>query len=191
MCIRDRVNNDAYVLVEVDNPLHEYSLTDIIERNQKVILNAKKNSLYRNEWGRLWSEKIDYLEYQVFEMGKKYPIIIKDVYKRQEQNISSYNTSYKADVSLESLTCLLYTSKSSESPLFTVIKEKNNEKQEGVLKNNFFGTNLLGPILILNPYFTKYLFSLLGYKKKLYLEKELIEAYEERVKEYQNAEIKY
>ena len=72
-----------------------------------------------------------------------------------------------------------------------MLKEKNNEKQEGVLKNNFFGTNLLGPILILNPYFTKYLFSLLGYKKKLYLEKEMIEAYEERVKEYQNAEIKY
>ncbi len=70
------VNNEAYVLVEVDNPLHEYSLTDILERNQKVILNAKKNSLYRNEWGRLWSEKIDYLEYQVFEMGKKYPIIL-------------------------------------------------------------------------------------------------------------------
>ena len=56
------VNNEAYVLVEVDNPLHEYSLTDILERNQKVILNAKKNSLYRNEWGRIWSEKIDYLE---------------------------------------------------------------------------------------------------------------------------------
>ncbi len=70
------VNNEAYVLVEVDNPLHEYSLTDILERNQKVILNAKKNSLYRNEWGRLWSEKIDYLEYQVSEMGKKYPIIL-------------------------------------------------------------------------------------------------------------------
>ena len=70
------INNEAYVLIEVDNPLHEYNLVDMLERNKSVVLNSKRNNLYRNEWGRLWSQKVDYLEYQVSEMGKKYPIIV-------------------------------------------------------------------------------------------------------------------
>ncbi len=70
------VNNENYVLVEVTNPLHEYSLVDMLERNSSLVLNAKTTALYRNSWGNLWSEKIDYLEYQVSEMGKKYPIIL-------------------------------------------------------------------------------------------------------------------
>lgn len=78
-----------------------------------------------------------------------------------------------------------------DDPLFTVIKEKVKTENEGIRKNNFFGTNLLGPILILNPYFTKYLFSLIGYNKKLYLEDELIAAYEKRLEEYQKEDIKF
>ena len=44
---------------------------------------------------------------------------------------------------------------------------------------------LLGPILVINPYFTKYLFEEMGYKKQLPYEKELIKAYEVRLKEYE------
>ncbi len=78
----------------------------------------------------------------------------------------------------------------NDTPLFKVTKEKNNAQFEGVRKNNFFGTNLLGPILILNPYFTKYLFSLLGFNEPIYLEEELISAYNRRLKEYQIENIK-
>ena len=70
------VGSDAYVLVEVDNGMKEYDLTDMLKRNDLVHLSNQKRSLYRNEWSNLWSEKIDYLEYQVYEMGKKYPIIL-------------------------------------------------------------------------------------------------------------------
>ncbi len=44
--------------------------------------------------------------------------------------------------------------------LFEVIKGTGSSpgiKTEGVLYNNFFGTYLLGPILVRNPYFTDYL----------------------------------
>ena len=70
------INEDLYVLVEVDNPLHEYGLTDMLWRNKILRLNKKKSMLYRNNWKQLWSEKVDYLEYQISEMGKKYPIIL-------------------------------------------------------------------------------------------------------------------
>lgn len=70
------INEDLYVLIEVDNPLHEYGLTDMLGRNKILRLNRKKSMLYRNNWKQLWSEKVDYLEYQISEMGKKYPIIL-------------------------------------------------------------------------------------------------------------------
>ena len=62
-----------------------------------------------------------------------------------------------------------------------------NSKYEGIHVNNFFGTNLLGPILIMNPYFTKYIMNLLGVKKpKLKFEKETIDAYDQRLKEFKD-----
>ena len=44
--------------------------------------------------------------------------------------------------------------------LFNVIKgtgNKPNSNIEGIMRNRFFGTYLLGPILVRNPYFTDYL----------------------------------
>lgn len=62
-----------------------------------------------------------------------------------------------------------------------------DSKYEGIHVNNFFGTNLLGPILIMNPYFTKYIMKLLGIKKtKLKFEKETIDAYDQRLKEFKD-----
>lgn len=78
----------------------------------------------------------------------------------------------------------------NETSLFDVTKEINGANKEGIHVNNFFGTNILGPILILNPYFTKYLLSLIGYNDKLPYEKNLIEAYKIRVQEYKK-DIKY
>lgn len=55
--------------------------------------------------------------------------------------------------------------KEGAEPLFTVEKGYGmnpGEKTEGVRKNNFFGTHLLGPLLIQNPDFTLALQKLLG-----------------------------
>lgn len=53
-------------------------------------------------------------------------------------------------------------------------------KREGLYRNNFFATYSLGPYLIMNPLFTKYLLRLLGLDDTLLFEKEIIEAYEYR-----------
>lgn len=61
---------------------------------------------------------------------------------------------------------------------------------EGIHKNNFFGTYLLGPLLILNPDFTKYLLSLLGIENPaLPFEDDVYKAYQLRLAEFQNPKI--
>lgn len=56
---------------------------------------------------------------------------------------------------------------------------------EGIQENNFIATYLLGPILILNPYFTKKIIEKIGIKNpKLAFEEDVILAYEQRLKEF-------
>lgn len=62
----------------------------------------------------------------------------------------------------------------------------NKESQlEGIRKNNFIGTYIIGPILIINPLFTKYLMKLMGIENpKLKYERIAMEAYEARLVEF-------
>ena len=61
-----------------------------------------------------------------------------------------------------------------------------NSKEEGIHYKNFFGTYLLGPFLIINPYFTKYLLKLMNSKKPLAFEEASIDAYLYRLKELED-----
>ena len=56
-------------------------------------------------------------------------------------------------------------------------------KKEGIWFNNFYGTYSLGPYFILNPLFAKYLLRKMGLDDSLVFEKEIMEAYEYRLKE--------
>ena len=57
-------------------------------------------------------------------------------------------------------------------------------KEEGIRKNNFMGTYIIGPILVLNPPFAKYILKECGIETPLAFEEEAMDAYEARVKEY-------
>lgn len=66
-----------------------------------------------------------------------------------------------------------------------------NSKLEGIKINNFIGTYLLGPILVLNPHFTKYLIKQMGCEDvTLAFEEECINAYNQRLKEFKDKRIK-
>ena len=54
-------------------------------------------------------------------------------------------------------------------------------KYEGIFYKNFYGTYILGPFLILNPYFVKYILKSLGVEENLVFEKEIIDAYNDRL----------
>ena len=61
-------------------------------------------------------------------------------------------------------------------------------KLEGIRINNFIGTSILGPILVLNPEFAKFfVHNILGQTKaKIQFEKAAYESYEARLKEYED-----
>lgn len=59
---------------------------------------------------------------------------------------------------------------------------------DGIRIKNFFGTSIIGPLLVLNPYFTEYLMKLLGTENpKCAFRDESIKAYDIRVKEMKAA----
>ncbi len=64
-------------------------------------------------------------------------------------------------------------------------------KIEGFKYKNFFGTEILGPILPLNPAFCEYLISLAGEKATAAFKDEALAAYEQRIKEFSDPNIKF
>ena len=62
-------------------------------------------------------------------------------------------------------------------------------KLEGIHQNNFFATYVIGPFLVLNPYFTLELLKLMGVENpKLAFESEVLEAYIVRLKKFKTIE---
>lgn len=66
-----------YILLKpIGNIDEEYDLQSMIKINNSLVLNPNKSNLYRNSWAKLWSDKIDYFEYQVHELGRGKEIIL-------------------------------------------------------------------------------------------------------------------
>ena len=64
-------------------------------------------------------------------------------------------------------------------------------KLEGIHQNNFIATYVIGPLLILNPYFTLKLLKIMGVDEpKLAFEEEVLKAYEVRLKKFKTLEAK-
>ena len=63
---------------------------------------------------------------------------------------------------------------------------------EGLKKRNFFGTYCVGPFLLLNPLFARYILTLLGVENPVLAHEETImQAYEKRLFEFENEKTKY
>jgi len=81
-----------------------------------------------------------------------------------------------------------YTDDESKLGAFKVEKGfgiNTKSKFEGIRKNNFFGTYLLGPILVMNPLFAKYIMRLLKVNDTLAFEDEAMYAYKLRLEEFE------
>ena len=66
------IDNITYILLKFGEHSNSVSLNEIIKLNNTVMpLNKPK----RDNWNKLWCDKVDYFEYQITQIGKKYPII--------------------------------------------------------------------------------------------------------------------
>ena len=71
------VQNINYVLLKPSSDINkEFEIKDILRMNSMLTLNESKSKLYRISWSSLWSAKLDYFEYQVYELGKGKDLIL-------------------------------------------------------------------------------------------------------------------
>lgn len=70
------INNNPYVLLKVYVDNHQIvTINDIILFSNNAVNLNFNNILKRDNWYQLWTQKIDYFEYQVSQFGKSFPLI--------------------------------------------------------------------------------------------------------------------
>lgn len=70
------INNTPYVLLKLCKYKNEKVFLNDLNYIQHMTYNIEYNkSLLRTDWVRMWSQKIDYYEYQISQFSKKYPIL--------------------------------------------------------------------------------------------------------------------
>lgn len=69
------INNNNYILLEVNVPNATIELKDILYYCNQKIEHEKFPNIQRDNWKNLWSNKIDFFEYQINQFKKKYKIL--------------------------------------------------------------------------------------------------------------------
>lgn len=132
--------------------------------------------------------------------GNKVPALgIFDLYAKQDKShrlacpflgeaLGMKMTGYKNQFT----TCYLADESISFMKVEKGIGLNNESKFEGIHVNNFFGTHLIGPFLVLNPYFGEYLLNLIGVENpQIPFRKEAIEAYDQKIADFSNPKLGY
>ncbi len=70
------VNQKPYVLLQIPKKDHSFSLIKNIQEMEIVPINKEFSLLKRDEWSRLWSLKVDYIEYQLKHVKEKYSLLV-------------------------------------------------------------------------------------------------------------------
>lgn len=70
------INNVPYILLKIYRKGNKITFDELMLFSDIPIDNLKLEKLVNNEWYNMWTAKIDYLEYQVSQIGKKYPEIM-------------------------------------------------------------------------------------------------------------------
>ncbi len=81
-----------------------------------------------------------------------------------------------------------------DTPFLKVIRGAGlnpDSNYEGFRVHNLIATYLLGPLLVVNPQFTHWLFKEMGCDRPLPFEEELIKAYDIRLKEFENPKVDF
>ena len=151
-----RINEKNYVLLLIYiNSNEKLMIKDLLKINTIKIGNGEKNN-----WYNLWTKKVDYFEYQLENIERKYPIIreISNYYIGLSENAIALlnNVNYYSN-------CVCHVRVSNETslkefynPLNLIIDSRVRDISE-FIKNSFFNLNLTNDeiILILKIYIKK------------------------------------
>lgn len=69
------VDNYKYVLLKTFISNREININDLFQFLNFFISDSSFKSLKRNNWYELWTESVDYIEYQTSQFGKNYPLL--------------------------------------------------------------------------------------------------------------------
>lgn len=69
------INGIQYVLLQTNIENKNIKIQDITNLSNISIRELQYQKIKRKEWKKLWENKIDYIEYQISQFGKKYPLI--------------------------------------------------------------------------------------------------------------------
>lgn len=153
-------NKDKYIVTIINNIPYILYKIHINEKNNLTLQELTYLSNYnfeymeelkRDNWNILWSKKIDYLEYQINQTGKKYPILVDSFsyFVGLAENAISYviNTTIEtkkeqSDIGVISHRKIKDNSKlnSIYNPLNIVIDHKSRDLSE-YIKLSFFNNN--------------------------------------------------
>ena len=92
-----QINEIKYILLNIDIDNRKIEKEDIIFYTNIIIEPSRFNLLKRQNWYQLWINKTDYVEYQISQFKKKYPLIKEsiDYYIGIAENCISLLSSFK------------------------------------------------------------------------------------------------
>lgn len=170
------IDNKPYVLLQISKfQNRKINMNDILSYNY-ISNNKLINKLNKSNWGNLWENKLDYIEYQFSQMNKKYPLIRESInyYVGMWENAISY---FNNKVSINSRLFICHhrisindTLNDFYNPLNFVLDYKERDiagylKSEVMNKENVFFDNyfnyfnpylLISRLLFPNYYFDLY-----------------------------------
>jgi len=99
------INDEPYVLLLTQTENRKITIKDIMLLSNIPLNDAKFNKIKRISWNKLWSDKIDYIEYQISQFGKKYTLIREssDYYIGIVENCISLITNMKEDININTV----------------------------------------------------------------------------------------
>lgn len=73
------IDGNPYILFKIFVNNREITENDLFSFSNQYIEKHKYNLLDRSDWYHLWTQKVDYIEYQVSQLGKNYSLIRKSI----------------------------------------------------------------------------------------------------------------
>lgn len=146
------VEQRPYVLLKVQvRNTAVIPATIFLEKDRLMLEHKNFTSLYRVHWSNLWSMKVDYLEYQIEHIQKKYPLLASSFhyYVGLAENAISYaedtklyeKKELKDQVVYSHIRLYPYVTVLDYYDPFTIILDHPSRDVAGYLKNLFFTGN--------------------------------------------------